>query len=352
MIVGAQNFAPHGAIMKDIKRIIPGALISVILIAAILYFVDFPTMWKSIQNANYTILAGSAILSFVWMMVRAKVWQTLMRDKPKYVDVLFATSEGYLLNNFLPFRLGELGRAFLLSRKSGLAFSEILPTIVIERVVDLVFSAGLLLVGLTYVTESQGSERIAYIIGAVMIIGLVMMYVLARNRQWALDLFHKLSARWTPLQKFGGTFLESFLTGLAVITDGWLFLRFLFLMAFNWFVALVAYYLITLAFFPQAQFNWIPFVLGAAAFGGAIPALPGAVGTFEGAVSAALTLFTGDQSTSLAVALTARLYNYLNSGVLGTIGLVREGQTLSGVYNQLMNLRNKQTEDTGEVTKP
>lgn len=337
-----------GETMKDIKRILPGALVSIILIAAILYFVDFQTMWNSIKNANYAILAGSAVFSFVWMMIRAKVWQTLMRDKPRYVDVLFATSEGYLLNNFLPFRLGELGRAFLLSRKSGLAFSEILPTIVIERVVDLVFSAALLLMGLTYVTESQGSERIGYIIGGVMIVGLAMMYVLARNRQWALDAFHTLSARWTPLQRFGGSFLESFLNGLAVITDGWLFLRFLFLMALNWFVALVAYYIITLAFFPQAEFHWMLFVLGAAAFGGAIPALPGAVGTFEGAVSASLALFTGDQSTSLAVALTARLYNYLNSGVLGTIGLMREGQTLSGVYHQLMNLRNKEQTETPE----
>jgi uncharacterized protein (TIRG00374 family) len=333
---------------NNLKRIIPGAIISIALVAAILYFVDFKTMWESIKNANYGILAGSAVLSFIWMFNRAKVWQTLLRDKPKYMDVLFAASEGYLLNAFLPFRLGELGRAFLLSRKSGMAFSEILPTIVIERVVDLVFSAGLLLVGLTYVTESQGSERIGYIIGGVMIVGLVMMYILARNRQWALDVFHKLSARWTALQKFGGSFLESFLSGLAVLTDGWLFLRFLFWMTLNWFVALVAYYLITLAFFPQAQFNWLYFVLGAAAFGGAIPALPGGVGTFEGAVSAALFLFTKDQSTSLAVALTARLYNYLNSGVLGTIGLMREGQTLSGVYQQLMSLRNKEQTDTSE----
>lgn len=332
---------------KNAKRLIPGAIISIALIAAIFYFVDFQTMWESIKNANYSILAGSAILSFIWMFNRAKVWQTLLRDKPKYMDVLFAASEGYLLNALLPFRLGELGRAFFLSRKSGMSFSEILPTIVIERVVDLVFSAALLLVGLTYVSDSQGSAQIGYIIGGVMLVGLVMMNVLARNRQWALDVFHKLSGRWTSLQKFGGSFLESFLTGLAVLTDGWLFLRFLFWMTLNWFVALVAYYLITLAFFPQAEFTWLFFVLGAAAFGGAIPALPGGVGTFEGAVSAALYLFTKDQSTSLAVALTARLYNYLNSGVLGTIGLMREGQTLSGVYQQLMNLRNKeQTEET------
>jgi uncharacterized protein (TIRG00374 family) len=328
--------------MKDIKRWLPGALVSILLIAAILYFVDVRATWNAIRNANYRVLMWSAVLSFIWMFVRAKVWQTLMRDKPRYVDVMFSVSEGYLLNNFLPFRLGELGRAFLLSRKSGIPFSEILPTVVIERVVDLVFSAGLLLVGLSFVTESQGSERIGYIFGGVMIVGLVMMYVLARNRQWALDVFHKLSARWSVLQRFGGSFLESFLNGLAVLTDGWLFLRFLFWMTLNWFVALVAYYFITLSFFPQAEFNWMYFVLGATAFGGAVPALPGAIGTFEGAISAALTLFTKDQSASLAVALTARLYNYLNSTVLGGIGLSREGETLAGVYRQLMNLRSNE----------
>lgn len=333
---------------NNLKRIIPGALVSIAIIAAILYFVDFQTMWKAIQNANYKILAGSAVLSFVWLFNRAKVWQTLLRDKPKYMDVVFAAGEGYLLNAFLPFRLGEVGRVFLLSRKSGLAFSEILPTVVIERVVDLVYSAAFLLIGLTFVADTQGSARIGYVIGGVMLLGLVMMYVLALNRQWALDVFHKLSSRWAPLQRYGGSFLESFLNGLAVVTDGWLFLRFLFWMTLNWFVALVAYYFITLAFFPQAQINWIYFVLGAAAFGGAIPALPGGVGTFEGAVSAALTLFTGDQSTSLAVALTARLYNYLNSGVIGGIGLLREGQTLSGIYQQLMNLRNKEQTETTE----
>ncbi|MBI5955178.1 MAG: flippase-like domain-containing protein [Chloroflexi bacterium] len=328
--------------MKDIKRWLPGALVSILLIAAILYFVDVRATWDAIRNANYRILMWSAILSFIWMFIRAKVWQTLLRDKPKYVDVMFTVSEGYLLNNFLPFRLGELGRAFLLSRKSGMAFGEILPTVVIERVVDVVFSAALLLIGLPFVTDSQGSAQIGYIMGGVMLFGLAMMYVLARNRQWALDVFHKLSVRWTILQRFGGSFLESFLNGLAVLTDGWLFLRFLLWMTLNWFVALVAYYLITLSFFPQAEFNWMYFVLGATAFGGAIPALPGAIGTFEGAVSAALTLFTKDQSTSLAVALTARLYNYLNSTVLGGMGLSREGQTLSGVYQQLMAFRKKE----------
>ncbi|MBM3180969.1 MAG: flippase-like domain-containing protein [Chloroflexi bacterium] len=326
--------------LKDSKRWLPGALISIALIAAILYSVDFGTMLDSIRAADYRLLAIAVVLSFIWLIVRAKVWQTLLRDKPPYKDVLFTAGEGYLLNNFLPFRLGEIGRAFLLSRKSGMQFGEILPTIFIERTVDLAFSAAIFLAALPFVVGTAGSERIGIIVGVIVLIGLVMMYVLARNNQWALDLFHKLSARWPAVQKFGGSFLESFFAGLGVLTNGWLFLRFLFWMTLDWAIALVAYYLMILAYFPQAEWIWGLFILGAAAFGGAVPSLPGAVGTFEGAVAGALTLLTNDQSTALAVALTARFYNYLNSGVIGGIGLLREGQTLSGVYRQLINFRN------------
>ena len=328
--------------LKNSKRWLPGALVSIALIAAILYYVDFGTMLDSIRAADYRLLAIATVLSFIWLFVRAKVWQTLLRDKPTYKDVLFSAGEGYLLNNFLPFRLGEIGRAFLLSRKSGMQFGEILPTIFIERSVDLAFSAAIFLAALPFVVGTKGSERIGIIVGVIVIIGLVVMYIVARNNQWALDLFHKLSARWPAIQKFGGSFLESFFAGLGVLTDGWLFLRFLFWMTLDWAIALVAYYLMILAYFPQAQWIWGLFILGAAAFGGAVPSLPGAVGTFEGAVAGALTLLANDQSTALAVALTARFYNYLNSGVIGGIGLLREGQTLSGVYHQLMNLRNNE----------
>ena len=328
--------------MKDVKRWLPGALISIALIAAILYFVDFGTMLAAIRAADYRILAVAMSLSFVWMIVRAKVWQTLLRDKPTYRDVLFSAGEGYLLNNFLPFRLGELGRAFLLSRKSGLQFGEIIPTIFIERFTDLAISALVFLAALPFVAGAEGSEQIGYIVGAAMVIGLSLMYILARNNQWALELFHKLSVRWPSVQKFGGSFLESFFTGLGVLTDGWLFARFLFWMILDWAIALLAYYLMILAFFPNAQWIWALFGLGAAAFGGAIPSLPGGVGTFEGAIVGALSFFTNDQSTAFAAALIMRFYNYLNSGVIGGIGLLSEGQTLSGIYQQILNFRKKE----------
>lgn len=337
--------------MKDIKRWLPGAIISIGLIAAILYFVDLGAMLDAVRRANYPLLAFTFVLGFGWLFIRAIVWRTLLRDRAALSDVFFTIGEGYLLNNFLPFRLGEVGRAFLLSRKSELKFVEILPTIVIERAMDLGYNAIILLAALPFVVGAEGTERIGYIVGAVVLAGFVILYLVARYNQGALDLFHKLSIRWPALQKFGGSFLESFFAGLGVLTDGWLFLRFLFWMTLNWALAIVSYYLIILAFFPQAQIFWGMFGLGAAAFGGAIPALPGAVGTFEGAFGGAVTLLAGEQfaSTALAVALTGRLYNYFNSLVIGGIGLAREGQTLSGIYEQLKNFRaGKITETSAE----
>src|SRR5829696_46585 len=295
--------------MKDVKRWLPGALISILLIAAILYFVDLRAMVDAMRTANYGLLLVAFAIGFLWLAVRTIVWRTLLRNRASYSDVFWTIGEGYLLNNFLPFRLGEIGRAFLLSRKSDMQFMEILPTIVIERAVDLGFSAAIFLTALPFVVGSEGSGSIGIIVGVVVVLGLVLLYVLARNNQWALNLFQKLSARWPSLQRFSGSFLEPFFAGLSVLTDGWLFLRFLFWMAINWGIAIFSYYLIIRAFFPQAELVW-----GMFGFGGAV------------------ALLTGDESRALAVALTGRLYNYVNSLTIGGIGLLREGQTLSGVY--------------------
>lgn len=327
------------SLWNSAKSWIPGALVSILLIAGILHFVDLSRVAEAFRLADYRWLGVATVVTFAWMFVRAIVWRTLLRDRPPYRDTLLALSEGYLLNNFLPFRLGEIGRAFILSRRTNLAFSEILPTVVIERAIDLVFSAVILLGALPFVVGAEGAGRIAIIIGVVIVLGLIFLYVLARNPKRALEVFHRWSTRWPALQRHGGSLLESFLAGLGVLTDGWVFARFLFWMTINWGMAIVNYAVIMLAFFPQTTLVWGMFGLGAAAFGGAIPSLPGAVGTFDGAIGAALTLLTGDQSTSLAVALACRFFNYLSSIVLGGYGLAREGETISGIYRQLIRLR-------------
>ena len=195
--------------MKEVKRWLPGALISILLIAAILYFVDLPKMLAALRAADYRIIIVAVGLAFGWLYVRALVWRTLLRERAPYWEVFHSLNVGYLLNAFLPFRLGELGRAYLLSLKTDLKFVEILPTIVIERSVDLAITAALFLSSLPFVVGVQGADRIAIILGVVVVAGLFFMYILARNDQWALDTFHKISARWPSVQRFGGSILES-----------------------------------------------------------------------------------------------------------------------------------------------
>src|SRR5512146_3192066 len=95
--------------LKDAKRWLPGAIISIVLIAAILYFVDIPRVIAAIRAADYRILAVAVVLGFAWMFIRAIVWRTLLRDRAPFRDVFWSLGEGYLLNNILPLRLGELG---------------------------------------------------------------------------------------------------------------------------------------------------------------------------------------------------------------------------------------------------
>jgi hypothetical protein len=326
--------------IKNSLRWIPGAIISLGLIAAIVYSVNWATLWNAIRHADYGLLSLALILSVAWIIMRGVVWRTLLQNKTSYSQTFFTLCEGYLLNAFLPFRLGEIGRAFLLSRKTNLAFMEILPTIVIERVLDLAFSAMMLAISVPFVVGAEGADRIAFIVGGIVISGLIVLYVLARNQARAIDLFHRVSKDHPSIQKMGGEFLESFFTGLAVFNDLKLFIAVLVWMTINWSIAIVQYYLTTAAFFPQAQPIWGMFTLGAAAFGAAIPSLPGAVGTFEGAMTGAITLLAGDQSSAFAAALVMRFFNYI-SAMIGAYALMREGQTLGGVYRQLMSLRNK-----------
>ena len=329
---------------KSARKWLPGVVISLIAIALIIHFVDLQRFVEAIRSANYWLVLAFLVISLTWMMIRGIVWRTLLRGRASYRDVFWTLCEGYLLNDFLPFRLGEVGRAFLLGRKAKLGFMDVLSTIVIERVLDLAFSAAILLSAVPFVVGAAGAGRIAILIGALVVAGMVVLYLLARNREWAMGLFQRLSARWPRLQTLGGHMLDSFFSGLAILTDGRLFLRFMLWMTLNWAIAILEFFLLLLAFFPQATLSWSLFGLGAVAFGNAIPSLPGAVGTYEAALTGALTLLSSDQSTALAAVLTAHLIGYLIHAVLGTYALSREGETLMGVYRQL---RNRQAEEPG-----
>ncbi len=314
---------------------LPGVVISLVVIAIILDLVGLDRLAAAFQAADYRMLLLALATSWLWLAVRGIVWRTLLQKKASYRQVFFTLCEGYMINNLLPFRLGELGRAFLLGRKANLAFMEVFSTIVIERVLDVAFTAAVLLLALPFIVGAGDAYRVAVIIGALVVGGLVALYLLARNRDLALRWFERLTRRWPKLQKQGGQFLSPLFSGLAALTNGWLFLRVLLWMAFNWLCAIAQFYITVLAFFPHAPVTWAMFALGAAAAGGAIPSAPGSLGTLDAAMVGALTLVGHDAGAALAIAVMTRFFNYILSGLLGAYALSTEGQTLMGVYHQL-----------------
>ena len=77
--------------------------------------------------------------------------------------------------------------------------------------------------------------------------------------------------------------------------DRWLAVHACFIwMIIDWAISIFQFYLLLLAFFPHPQPIWALFGLGAAAFGNAVPSMPGAIGTFDAALAGALTLVSGD----------------------------------------------------------
>ena len=326
------------SINKDWKRILPGLIVSAISLAAVFYIADIRLLVEALRLADYRLVALAGLLAVVWLGVRAIVWRTLLQEKATYKQVFSTVNEGYLLNNILPFRLGEVARAFLLSGKAALSFWEVFSTILIERALDVAMAAGLLLSTLSFIVGASWAWQAAVGTIALVLTGLAALYLLARNQEWALTQFEKLTSRWAVLNRIGRTQLPRFISGLSVLTDTSRFLRTIAWMIVNWGIALVQYYLLLLAFFPDGEFLWAAFSLAVTALGIAAPSSPGAVGVFELATVAALSVFGLSTSVALAYALTAHLLNYLITGVLGAYALARDGETISGLYYRLRRI--------------
>lgn len=317
-------------------------MVSLISLAVVFYFADPARLLEAVRLADYRLVAASLGIALVWLAVRTVVWRTLLQERATFSQVFFTITEGYLLNNVLPFRLGEIGRAFLLSQKANLSFWQVFSTILIERVLDLAMAAGVLISTLAFVAGAAWAQQAALFTAGLVIAGLVMLYMLARSREWAAGWLEKLGRRWPIFSKFGGERLEAFFTGLEALTDRGRFLRVMLWMGLDWLVALFQYYVLLLAFFPEARPLWAAFSLGVAAVGIAAPSSPGAVGVLELSLVGALAVFGLDPSTSLAFALTVHLFNYLVNGVLGSYALARDGQSLTGLYQRVQRLRSAQ----------
>ena len=314
-------------------------MISLLSLAVVFYFADLRQLRDALKLADYRLVLVGLVGSLLWLAVRGLAWRALLKQSASFSQVFLSLNEGYLLNNFLPFRLGEVGRAFLLARKAGLDFWRVISSILIERSLDLFLAAGLLFSTLPLVAGASWARQAAIIVGIAVLAGMVVLYLLALNRDWALRLFDRLAGRWSLLKRLGGKILPAFLSGLSILTEGLQFVRAAGLMILDWMLALLQYYLLMRAFLPEAKPLWVAFSLGVTALGIAIPSSPGAVGVMELSLVGALSIFGLNPSTALAFALTSHFIQYLTTGVIGIYALAKDGESLAGLYHRVRGIK-------------
>ncbi len=323
------------------KRILPGLIISLVALAIVFSMLDLRKFILAIQQADLRFLLAGILAEILWLTVRGFFWRTLLQNKATYKDSFITINEGYLLNNILPFRLGEIGRAFLMGQKAHLDFWQVIPSIIIERSLDLAFAVGIFLSTLPFVIGVTWAKQAAIAIGIIVLTGLGVIYILARNRPQVLGWINQVGERATIVKKMAGRRVVAFFDGLEILTDGRLFLRALGWEALNWLIAILQYYLFLRAFFPEASLLWGLFALGVGALGIAAPSSPGAIGVFEAALVGALFVFGVDASSATAFALAVHFTTYIITGLIGGYGLYTDGESLSGLYTRLGKMKSE-----------
>ena len=342
------------SIGRDLLKNWPGIAISIILLVAVFWYADTSVLIEAIQQAEYIYFLPAFIVFFVAIGLRAIAWRTLLADKVTIGRSFMTLNEGYLLNNILPFRLGEVGRAFLMSRTAKLGFFQVASTIMIERAIDMIMVVSLLLITVPLVIGVEWARPTAIVVGIGVAFGLLALYLLARFQGRVLKWFASLQQRRPRLAQVDLTALDSFFSGLTVLTDFWRFARFILLMVATWTMIVLHYYLILLAFVPTGQFYWAAFGIGVVGLGVAIPSAPGSIGVVQGAIVGVFPLVFGvDPATALAYSLTVHGLYLIVTSAVGLFGLVLDGESLADVYQDIRGagrkLRTGQTA-TAETT--
>jgi uncharacterized protein (TIRG00374 family) len=323
---------------KDLWRILPGVLISLIVLGILFSLIDWETFVAALRQANYAFLLLALPIYIVSYLVRSRGWHILLKEEPPFKQVFLTEQAGYLMNNVLPFRLGELGRAALLGMH-GLGFWRVFSTIVVERAFDLIIAAGLLLGTLPFVVEVPGAWQVGVVVGLIVLAGLFSLYLLARKQENVLAWFDRLAQRWPRVVGLGREKVASFLNGLSPLTDFRRFIRVLFWMAFSWGLAIWAHYYVLRAFIPEAKLLWMAFSISVAMMGVALPSSPGFVGVFEAVYVGALAVFDVPYENALAFALVDHVLYIGVTGIIGAYALIQEGQTLGQVFRRVKKER-------------
>ena len=301
-----------------------GIAISVVSLYLVLRQVDLAAVGRVLGSAAPGWVAGVTACIAIDVLCRTVRWQGLLApiQRVRFVPVLGYLLVGYLANNVLPARLGELVRSHYLGDRENMSRATTLGTIVVERVVDTavlvaIASAAILLLHVRGVVAS--AVLVGLGITGLLIVGLAA--ALVAHRLPYADRAVAAVERWPTVVSLAGRLRG----GLAVagrprtvaVAVGW---------------SVVAWSATVVGFAAAGQAVGVELTWGQAALlaagvslATAIPAGPGYLGTFELAAVQIAAVFGVGADPAVALAVLVHAVILVLTSVGGAVALLLLG---------------------------
>jgi glycosyltransferase 2 family protein len=301
-----------------------GAAISVVAIWLVLRSVDLGQTVEILRAADLRWILLVAVFVMADLLTRALRWQRLVAPigHVGYPAMLAYLLIGYLANNVLPARLGELVRSHYLGDREGLSRTTTLGTVVVERVVDFVVvvaiaAAAILVLSVRGIVANAVLVGIAFaaLLAAAIAIGI------AAHRLPGAERIADIANRWPRLVDVAGKLRG----GLAVAGRPRTLGEALGLSLLAWGATVLAFAAAGQAVGIELTIGQASLLAAGVALVTAIPAGPANLGTFELAAVEIAKAVGVPQHQAFAIALLVHAAILAITSAGGLLALARLG---------------------------
>jgi uncharacterized protein (TIRG00374 family) len=309
---------------RTLLRATLGIGISLVAIWILLRSVDVGAALEVLSDANPAWIGLMAVTAFVDVAARAARWRWLLIPIKvvRYLRMLGYTFIGYLANNVLPARLGELVRSHAAGEGEGISRTTVLGTVVVERVVDTVIVVGLAALAVV-VLSVRGVMTSAVLLGAAFVALLVLGLALAMalHRLPGADRVAAFMTRWPRIVELARRLRE----GLAVAGRPGTLVGALAFSAIAWTASIGTALAAGQAVGVELTLAQATLMTAGVALVTIVPSGPGYVGTFELTAVSILTTFGIDPDSAFALALLVHAMILAVTSIGGVISALRLG---------------------------
>lgn len=309
-------------------KILLGVLVSAALLAYLFWTVDPHEVLARLATTNWALVGAGVVLNLFSIWIRSCRWYFLFPPGSRPTHLFTALMIGYMANNLLPLRAGEVARVYVASRH-GPRFWTTVATLVVERLLD-GLAVGLMLGGLFLFLPMPPEVRWPAVIFLwVDAAGLTCLAVIAMAPGACAAAIRALFRRWPRGERRLLDGLGTMTEGLRGIRDRRHLLPIAISSVAMWLVLAVAVWTGLRAIHLDLPWGAPWAVLAFMGLGVSVPSSPGYLGVIQAATVLALALFSVPRAEAFTFSLLFHAAQYIPVTIYGIILLMVEHVTLA-----------------------